>query len=142
MWVFLHTLVESVKEEDFKKMNQELFNFIKSICSFLPCPECSKHAKIYLKQIKQIQINTKDDFRKMLFNFHNEVNKRNKSPIYKIENMSIYKTTSLIHSFNNFYKIFSKTHNLQQINQSFQRKLILQKFSMWLKSNQTHLIIK
>jgi hypothetical protein len=142
MWLFLHTLVESVKEEDFKQVNQELFNLIKSICYFLPCPECSNHAKAYLKQIKQIQINTKDEFRNMLFNFHNEVNKRKRSPIYKKENMSIYKTTSLIHSFNNFYKIFSKTHNLQQLNQSFQRKLILQKFAKWFKSNQNHFIIK
>lgn len=134
-WIFFHTIVESINENNYQKVYKELFQNIKLICHFLPCPECSKHAKEYLKNIKDVNINTKENFKKMLFNFHNTVNKRKNKPIFKIEDMEIYKKYSLINCYNNFLKLFAKKGNINQINQSFQRKLILQRFTNWLQIN-------
>lgn len=142
IWKFFHTIVESINEEKYNKVYKELFQYIKSICSFLPCPQCSNHAKEYLKRVKDIHISTKDGFRNMLFNFHNDVNKRNKKVLFKIEDIEIYKNYSLINCYNNFLKIFTKKGNLNQINQSFQRKLILQRFIGWLQANKGNFILK
>lgn len=135
IWKFFHTIVESIIEENYYKVNKELFNYIKSICNFLPCNQCSNHAKEYLKNIKDIHISTKENFIKMLFDFHNEVNKRNKKKLFKIEEIEIYKSYSLITCYNNFLKIFSKKGNISQLNQSFKRKIILQSFIFWLQGN-------
>ena len=142
IWKFFHTIVESIDEDKYNKVYKELFQYIKSICNFLQCPQCSNHAKEYLKRVKDIHISTKDAFRSMLFNFHNDVNKRNKKSLFKLEDIGIYKNYSLINCYNNFLKIFSKKGNLNQINQSFQRKIILQRFINWMQSNKGNFILK
>lgn len=136
MWNFLHTIVESIHEEHYNKVHKDLFQYIKSICGFLPCPTCANHAKEYLKRVRDGHISTKDGFRNVLFNFHNDVNKRTKKQQYKVEDLDKYKTSSLVNTYNQFFKLFTKKGNLQQINQSFQRKLISQNFIQWLKRNQ------
>ena len=141
-WKLFHTIVESIIEDKYNNVYKELFQYIKSICNFLPCPQCSNHAKDYLRSVKDIHINTKDRFRNMLFNFHNFVNKRNKKILFKMEDMEVYKSYSLINCYNNFLKIFTKKGNLNQINQSFQRKIILQRFIGWLQSNKGNFILK
>lgn len=141
-WKFFHTIVESIIEENYNKVYKELFHYIKSICNFLPCYECSNHAKAYLKSVKYTHINTKANFKKMLFDFHNAVNKRNNKELFKITDIEIYKNYSLINCYNNFIKIFLKKNNLSQINQSFQRKLIYQRFVNWLQSNRSNIIFK
>jgi hypothetical protein len=138
IWKFFHTIVESVNEDNYNKVYKELFQYIKSICNLLPCPQCSNHAKEYLKNVKDIHISTKNDFRNMLFNFHNDVNKRNNKVLFKIEDIEVYKRYSLVNCYNNFIKIFSKKGNFNQINQSFQRKLILQKYIKWMQVNKRY----
>lgn len=135
VWKLLHTIIESINEKHFQSIYKELFIYIKSICTFLPCPRCSNHARDYLSRIKYEHINTKEKFRLTLFNFHNNVNKMNKKELFKIEDIDVYKEYSLVECYNNFVKIFGKKGNLQQITQSFQRKLILQKFMNWLQIN-------
>lgn len=140
IWKFFHTIVESIDENNHNKVYKELFQYIKSICNFLPCPQCSNHAKEYLKGVTDVHINTKNGFRTMLFNFHNYANKRNKKVLFKMEDMEIYKSYSLTNCYNNFLKIFSKKGNLSQINQSFQKRLILHKFINWLQTNKGYFI--
>ena len=123
-------------------MYKELFQFIKSICTFLPCPHCSNHAKIFLSKVKDNHINTKNGFKNVIFSMHNEVNKKNKKKLFNIEDIEIYKQYSLYNCYNNFLQIFSKKGNLQQINQSFQRKLILKKFMNWLQINKNCFIFR
>lgn len=140
MWKFLHTIVESINENHYEKVYKELFGHLKSICNLLPCPKCSYHAKEYLRRINTVHISTKNGFRNMLFNFHNEVNKRKNKPLFNIDDIGIYKEYSLVECYNDFVKIFAKKGNLQQINESFQRKLILQKFINWLKVNRIYFV--
>lgn len=141
-WKFFHTIVESIDEDKYNNVYIELFQYIKSICNVLPCPQCSNHAKEYLKHVKDNQLRTKDGFRNMLFNFHNDVNKRLKKNLFKFEDLEIYKNYSLINCFNNFVIVFTKKGNLNQIIQSFQRKMILQKFISWLQANKGNFILK
>ena len=135
IWTFFHTIVQSINENYFTQIYKSLFNYIKSICNFLPCPQCSKHAKEYLKNISYSKIDTKEKFIQMLFHFHNEVNKNNNKKLFLIEDIHIYEKKSLIDSYNNFIKIFLKKGNLQQINESFKRKIIIQNLMQWLNSN-------
>ena len=142
IWNFFHTIVESIKDEKYNELYKELFHYIQSICIFLPCPQCSKHAKEYLKRVKDVHLSTKDGFRKMLFNFHNDVNKRNKKPMFEIEDITIYKNKSLIICYTNIMTLLTKYRNLQQLNQSFQRKMILQKLNNWMQKNKNNFHIK
>lgn len=142
IWKFFHTIIESVKDDSFQAVYKELFQYIKSICNVLPCPHCSNHAKEYLKNVKDVNINTKNSFKMLIYNFHNDVNKRNKKELFKIEELDIYKQYSLINCYNNFLKLFLKKGNLTQINQSFQRKIILQKFYKWLQTNKDCFIMR
>ena len=142
VWKFFHTIVESINENSYQYIYKELFQFIKSICTFLPCPHCSNHAKEFLSRVKDNHINTKNGFKNVIFNMHNEVNKNNNKKIFNIEDIEIYKQYSLYNCYNNFLQIFSKKGNLQQINQSFQRKIILKKFMNWLQINKNCFIFR
>jgi len=75
-WFLLHTLSVKVKESEFKRIRIELLNRIYAICINLPCPDCANHAKHYLDGINFNTIQTKEDLKLMLYNFHNAVNKK------------------------------------------------------------------
>ena len=81
-WNFFHTLAEKIDEDYYKSNYIKIYDIIKKICSNLPCPECTKHAQLYLKRIRPESLKNKEDFKNMLFNFHNEVNKRKRKPIF------------------------------------------------------------
>ena len=53
--------------------------FIQQTCSVLPCPYCRYHAIMYVNKISNEQINLKEKLIKVLFDFHNSVNQRNKN---------------------------------------------------------------
>lgn len=76
IWYLFHTLSVKIRESEFQKIRTELLNHIYIICVNLPCPECANHAKLYLDNINFNAIQTKEDLKKMLHEFHNSVNKR------------------------------------------------------------------
>jgi len=88
IWYLLHTLSVKIKEEHFMKLRVELLNNIYAICTNLPCPDCSNHAKIYLNSINFNAIQTKEDFKRFLFNFHNSVNKRKGYPEFSYQELN------------------------------------------------------
>jgi hypothetical protein len=75
-WRFFHTIAHKIKPEYFKQVRKDLLDTIYSICSTLPCPVCSQHAKQYMNAINFNTIQTKDDLKTLLFDFHNAVNVR------------------------------------------------------------------
>jgi len=85
IWNLLHTLSVKVKETDFLRIRVELLNHIYGICTNLPCPECSNHAKTYLDGINFNTIQTKVDLIKLLHAFHNDVNYRKGYPFFPYE---------------------------------------------------------
>ena len=51
IWTLFHTLVEKINERHHHLIYQQLFNIIKQICTYLPCPECSIDAVIFLSKV-------------------------------------------------------------------------------------------
>jgi len=85
IWYLFHTLSVKIRESEFQKIRTELLNNIYVICVNLPCPDCANHAKLYLDNINFNAIQTKEDLKKMLYEFHNSVNKRKGYPFFPYE---------------------------------------------------------
>ena len=83
VWFLLHTLSEKVKPESFLEMRQGFLNIIYIICTNLPCPDCSAHAKMYLDNNQFNSIQSPEQLKIFIFNFHNSVNSRKGFPIFK-----------------------------------------------------------
>ena len=137
-WIFLHTLAEKVKETSFPLISQQLIKTIITICNNLPCPECTSHAKIFWSSVNVAGIQTKQDLINLLFVFHNSVNKRRKVTLFKYEDLSKYSSSKLIQEYNNFTRNFNTNGNMNLINESFHRKLMLISLRTWLMTNISH----
>lgn len=85
IWNLLHTLSVKVKESEFYRIRADLLNHIYGICTNLPCPDCSNHAKTYLDGINFNAIQTKQDLILMLYTFHNNVNQRKGYPAFPLD---------------------------------------------------------
>ena len=75
-WFLFHTLSVKVKESEFSKIRVPLLNYMYAICINLPCPDCANHAKAYLDGVNFNNIQTKEQFKRLFYDFHNEVNRR------------------------------------------------------------------
>jgi hypothetical protein len=102
-WFLLHTLSVKVKESEFKNIRTDLLNNIYAICTNVPCPICADHAKNYLNNINFNTIVTKEDLKMLLFNFHNNVNKKKDYPFFPYEQLdekySLAITNNIIRNF-------------------------------------------
>ena len=134
-WTLLHTLAEKIHEEDFNKLMPQMFGLIKRICAYLPCPDCSQHATHFLAKLKPEQIATKNDFKNMLYLFHNMVNAKKKKPLYNYANMSVYQNLNIVNVFNNFVSVYNTKGNMKLLAESFQRKLIVKELKRWIVNN-------
>ncbi len=137
-WTMFHTFIEKMKEESFSLIGPQLFSYIFRICTYLPCPECSQHAKKFLSNVNPAGLKTKDDMRNLFFVFHNIVNKRKNKHMFNLENLEKYKSIGLVASFKSFSEVYHTKGNMNLIAESFQRKMILDSFTQWLKINIIH----
>jgi hypothetical protein len=108
------------------------------ICNNLPCPECAQHAKEFWSKVKTANIKTKDDLINLLFVFHNMVNKRKQYNPFKYENIKYYETRNIIETYNTFSRNFNTRGNMNLINESFHRNMMITKLRTWLMSNISH----
>jgi len=137
-WIFIHTLAEKVKETSFPLISQQLIKMIIQICNNLPCPECTNHAKTFWMNVSVANIKTKQDLIDLLYVFHNSVNKRKKMPAFKYENLNQYSKLKLIQTYNLFTQHFHTNGNMNLINESFHRRLMLISLRSWLMTNISH----
>lgn len=135
IWRFFHVLIEKIKEENFSTVHRELFNYIKRICSYLPCPECSQHANQFLSKITPNQISNKNDFKNMLYVFHNQVNKRKQKQPFPYSEMERYKQYNIIHVYNKFISVYNTKGNMKMLTETFQRQFIIRDLKNWLIKN-------
>jgi hypothetical protein len=140
IWFLFHTLAEKVKPSSFQSIRSQLLNTIYIICLNLPCPLCSAHAKEYMNRINFNSIQTKEDMKRMLFDFHNEVNKRKGFPIYSIfeldEKYSKAITINIIH---NFIVHFQDKHRSPKLlSDDLQRSRIAVQLREWFQNNIIH----
>ena len=99
-WAFFHTFAEKVDESFYNRNRDICLQIIKTICNILPCPICRVHATNYMKKIKIQQLRTKNDFRMMLFKFHNQVNRRLRKPSFNAKDLGKYKVYAIKNSIN------------------------------------------
>lgn len=133
-WFFLHTLAEKAKPENFTRIKYDLIRLIYTICTNLPCPDCSNHAKIYLDSINLNEINSKDDLKNMLFVFHNVVNKRKGHPIFTIEELNEkYSNAVTLNIITNFLYYFSdRSRSPKMIAGDLHRSRLIGSIKEWL----------
>ena len=75
-WYLFHTLSFKIKDSEFSKIRAPLLNYMYAICINLPCPDCANHAKAYLDGVNFNSIQTKEQLKRLFYDFHNEVNRR------------------------------------------------------------------
>lgn len=140
IWTFFHLLAHKVKETDFAVIRLELLNTIFSICTVLPCPVCSEHAKRYLQSINFNNIRTKQDLKIMICNFHNEVNKRKGYAIFNADQLDeTYDGMSFVDSINSFVFHFEDKHRSAKLMaDDMMRTKIAVIVKNWIKHNIQH----
>jgi hypothetical protein len=137
-WIFMHTLACKIKEESFSIIGQKLVLTLIQICNHLPCPECAQHAKQFWNKVKINNIQSKTDLINLLFVFHNMVNKRKNSKPFRYDDLSYYETRNVIETYNIFSRNFNTRGNMNLINESFHRNMMLASLRTWLMSNVNH----
>ena len=137
-WIFLHTIIEKLKEDEFKKKRELLIEIITSICVNLPCPNCQKHASNYLNTYKINKCISKNDFRTYMFTFHNMVNKRLNKSLYKIEYLEKYKRCKFPDLLIRFNLVFKKQYHFTKTMDGWKRIKISNAIMEKIKTNQKY----
>ena len=136
-WFLFHTLAHKVKTEVFNQIKFQLFEIIKTVCTNLPCPVCSIHAKNYMDKININSIQTKEDLKKMLFDFHNVANSKKKVELFNYEDLDKkYSSAVTMNIIKNFFIFFQdKKYNVKLINGEFHRNRIIFLIKNWFNKN-------
>ena len=135
VWTLFHVLAEKVNEHVYPRIVGQLFDIIKRICTALPCPECSQDASIFLGKIKLHELKTKNDFKNMIYVFHNYVNSKKRKKLYNYSNLEIYKRYNIVYVFNRFISVYHTKGNMNLIAESFQRQMIVKNVRDWFSRN-------
>jgi len=137
VWFLLHTLSYKVKDDIFPQFKDELFRIIYAICTNLPCPTCSEHAKTYLDGINMKTIDTKEKLKIMLFTFHNEVNKKKGYPFFSYEDCELKYSRAITKNIvENFMPHFSdRNRSLKLMASDFQKSFIVKMLKEWFQKN-------
>lgn len=137
-WIFMHTLVAKIKETSFPLIGPNVILILIQICNNLPCPECAQHAKQFWSKVKTANIKSKTDLINLLFVFHNMVNKRKQLRQFKYENLQYYETRNIVETYNTFARNFNTRGNMNLINESFHRNMMVSSLRTWIMSNLSH----
>lgn len=125
VWYLFHTLAERVSAdpEQFAVVRTDLLQLIYLICSNLPCPNCSVHAKNHLDKVNFQAIQDRDTLRQMLLEFHNIVNRRKGYPEFVYSGLEEkYGRANLPNILNNFVVMYTKkTKNIRYLADDLQR---------------------
>ena len=135
IWRFFHILAENIHEEDYNRLIPQIFYFIKRICLYLPCPDCSEHATKFLSKIKPSEISNKKEFKNMLYLFHNMVNAKKRKPLFDYSNLNIYKNVNIFITFNQFASVYNTKGNMKTLTESFQRQIIIKDLKQWITNH-------
>jgi hypothetical protein len=133
----MHTLAEKIKEEQFSAIGPQIIANIMQICFNLPCPDCADHSKIFWSKVKITNIKTKSDLINLLYVFHNCINKRKTYGPFKYDNLNVYKSQSVVNTFNQFARNFNTKGNMKLLTESFHRGRLLTSLKGWLMTNIT-----
>ena len=134
-WTLFHVLAEKVNEFAYPRIAGQIFDVIKRISSALPCPECAQDASIFLGKVRIHELRTKNDFKNMVYMFHNYVNAKKRKPLFNYSNLEIYKQYNIVSVFNRFISVYHTKGNMKLLAESFQRQLIIKNIREWFSRN-------
>lgn len=140
VWYLLHTSAAKINPDHFSTTGKELLTHIITICNNLPCPKCASHASTYMAQVNRNNIKTKDDLIRLLFVFHNDVNKRLGYPEFAYSEVNDkYAAANLVNVFNNFIHHFKDHHRLtHMIADDMYRARLCRQITDWFTRNLDH----
>lgn len=142
IWIFFHSLANDINDNQFKLYKNEIINLFLSVCNLLPCIVCRNHAQEAMNKAYTKYINSKNDFKIFLIQFHNLVNIRRKvTPLTELEVDNIYKNISFQNSVKNFIDVFNSTYYSKDLSYGLKKQNFLKSnhnFIMELKSNIIH----
>lgn len=136
-WYFLHCLAEKIQDDAFPSIRIEILNVIYTVCANLPCPDCANHASEYLKSINYKMIQTKEQLKNVLFNFHNSVNNKKNLPIFPRDQLEAkYRNMEFVPVIYTFMTHFQDKHkSIRMIANDFYRSRISEQMKIWLNAN-------
>ena len=134
VWFLFHTLAHKIKESDFNELKNDIIYLVKTVSTNLPCPECSQDAANELNKVKFDNINSKEELKLLLFNFHNYVNRKLKKPIFELSQLdNKYSKANIKVIYRNFFIIFASNSNTPQLmSATFHRQHNLPKIKITL----------
>jgi hypothetical protein len=101
-------IVEKIKPEHRQHELNNIKNIIYTICINLPCPVCKSHAVNYLNK-NYGKVNSMDELKIYLYNFHNVVNIQTKKTQQHISILDVYKKLDfniIVKTWNKYFKLF------------------------------------
>jgi len=131
VWILFHTLIEKMNPDVYPYVIRSMFGAIVRICRFLPCPDCSRDASNFLAKIHLKDYKTKDEFKNMMYLFHNWVNAKKRKPLFNYANINMYANLHLPFVINNFIAKYNTKGNMKLLAESFQRSLVVKDFINW-----------
>lgn len=136
-WFLFHVLSVKIKDDRFQMIRVDLLNQIYAICVNLPCPDCANHAKTYLDGINFNTIQTKSDLKKMLYIFHNIVNKRKGYPLFSYDQLDEkYSKAITMRIIQNFMIHFSdRSRSLKLLPTDLYRQRLYEQMKIWFNNN-------
>ena len=134
VWRLFHTLIEKMNPELYSHVIGSTFGMIVQICKVLPCPECSKDASSFLAKINLKDYKTKDEFKNMLYLFHNWVNAKKRKPLFNHAYMNIYSKFNLTFVIKDFISKYNTKGNMKLLTESFQRGFVVKNLMSWFKT--------
>jgi len=135
-WLFLHTLADKVKQNEFSSIRQKLLDFIVQICSLLPCPICKNHAENYIRNVNFNTIKNKQDLKFMLYTFHNSVNKNKGVTAFPYDKLdSTYGTVNLQNATNYFFMNFRHNGFMRAVVDNNKRNDLKAQIRDWMIQN-------
>lgn len=135
-WRLFHTMTLTINDSNHDIQNA--LDCIKRICKNLPCPICSNEASILLKKYNTQTIQTKEEFKKFIYVFHNNVNSRVNNPSILYEHLEKVHTMSLNAVLNEFFKVYSSIKSSSHMMMyNFHRNLVIDNTRKYFISNQS-----
>ena len=134
-WTFLHTFVSKINKNNFNENKHDMIDIIISICSNLPCPECSNHAIEFLNTVYFKNVTKKEDLIEILYVFHNQVNKNLRKPEFSEEKLEIYNSKDMKEILDTFLKAYNMRPPSALMNLSFRRNSVTKKIKDFFSKN-------
>jgi hypothetical protein len=131
-WYLLHGIIYSISEQQYSHIRTSLWEQVKSICSTLPCPDCSSHAITYLSRIPSPPP-TRDLYIKCMFQFHNIVNQNIGKPFFGNEGLDKYKIPLPILFYNYKKAMLSQPYNPNLMIHKMKTSKCVKQLETWLR---------